>query len=142
MGQAWIAAEKGNDIIDHYGSLHLASRAIQEEEMQKLDYLVTNAHQHLAANTELCGDISEPRRIEAVPKFRGNSHGAFRVRGLHRNPNEQVFMMEKLLKYVGEKKMFVCTSKGIPLPNQYCCSPSTTVAKKLPYRTLSPARNA
>ena len=33
--------------------------------------------------------------------------------------------------------MFVCTSKGIPVSSQYCCSPSTTVAKKLPDRTLS-----
>ena len=137
LGQVWETAQMGNEIISHYGSLHLALRAVQEDEMRKLRHLVINAQRHLSTESDFCGDISELRRIGEIPKFRGASPGSFRVRGLPRNPGEQEFMISKRWKYVEEKKMFICTSNGIPSPDEYCCSPSTTVAKKLPDRALS-----
>ena len=39
--------------------------------------------------------------------------------------------------YVETGKMFICTAKGIPPETEFFCSPSTTVANKLPGRTIS-----
>ena len=112
-------------------------RAVREGEMQKQHQLVLNAHQYIGENPELCPDVSELHRIGAIPKFRGAAPGPFMVRGLPHNPSEQDFMMSMLWKYAEEGEMFLCTSSGIFPADEYCCSPSTTVAKKLPDRTLS-----
>ena len=45
--------------------------------------------------------------------------------------------MEKLWDYVRSGKMFVCTQAGLPNDSVILTSPSTTVSKKLPDRTLS-----
>ena len=126
MEQAGKIAQRGNEIIDHYGSLRLALRAVQEEEMHKLNHLVSNAKQHLSMDSDLCGDISELHRICATPKYRGASPGSFRVRGLPRNPGEQEFMMSKLWKYAEERKCSRARRGGPHLPT------STVVRPPLP----------
>ena len=48
--------------------------------------------------------------------------------------------MEKLWGYVRSEKMFARTQAGIPHGARLLASPSTTVAKKLPGRTVSPEK--
>ena len=105
--------------------------------MRDQSHLVPQAQHHLCEAPELMEDICELHRLGAIPKFRGPSPGGFRVRGLPRNPSEQNFMIAKLWKYVEAGKMFVCTPEPIGKDEEYLCSPSTTVAKKLPDRTIS-----
>ena len=57
--------------------------------------------------------------------------------GIPHNPSEQELIVSNLWKYVEEGKMFMCTSKGILIATEFFCAPSTTVARKLPDRTLS-----
>ena len=50
--------------------------------------------------------------------------------------------MDKFRKYVQEEKMYVCTIDCLPPEAKFMCSPSTTVAKKLPDITISADRRA
>ena len=79
-------------------------------------------------------------RIGAIPTYRGVTPPVDRVRGLPHNPADTMQMMEKLWGFVREGKMFVCAQSGIPPGARILTSPSTTVAKKLPGRTLSVER--
>ena len=85
----------------------------------------------------MCADICEHRHLGDIPKFRGPSPWSFRPRGLPQNPGEQEFTIGNQWKYVTEGKMCVCTSRGIQEGVEFSCSSSTTVAKKLPGRTIS-----
>ena len=125
-------AEFGNAAIRHYGALHLGLRAIQEPKMAEQHTLVTDDRAHLAAYPELCTDISELHHLDDISKFRGPSPGSFMVRGLPRNTSGRDFMISKMWHLVSEGKMFLCASKGIPLGAEFFCSPTTTIAKKLP----------
>ena len=130
-------AQKGDDLIAEYGSLHMALRAVQENKMREQHELVSNAQKHLCGNPELQADIIELHRIGAIPKYRAPTPDTFRVRGLPHNMSEEPYIVEKLWDLVSQGKMFVCTSLGIPVCNLYMVSPSTTVPKKLPDRTIS-----
>ena len=127
----------GDRLINHYGTLHRALRAVQEPKMIAQDNLVQNAREYLTHDPDLQEDVINLHRIGATPKYRGKEPGTFRVRGLPHNPSEQDFIMSKLWSYVNAGKMFVCNSGAIPVDDQYIVSPSTTVAKKLPDRTVS-----
>ena len=112
-------------------------RAVQEPKMVGRHALVANATKYLGDYPALFEDISELHHLGDVPKFRGPSPGAFRVRGFPRNASEQDFTVSTMRNYVAEEKMFVCTSDGIPSGAEFFCSPTTTVPKKLPDRTVS-----
>ena len=127
----------GNDLIRHHNHLSIALRALQEAQMSSHHFLVSNAQQFLHHGPEPGADTIELRRLGAIPKFRKPSPGSFRLRGLPRNPAEQDHTIGELRKYVAEGEMFVCASRGVPLEDEFCASLSTTVAKKLPGRTLS-----
>ena len=104
--------------------------------------LAEQAYHHLGAGPDFRGDICELHRLCAIPKYRGPSPGTFRVRGLPHHPNEQTFIMTKLWQYVIAGKMFLCAPQCIHQSEKYLCSPSTTVAKKLPVRTISADKRA
>ena len=135
-------SEHGDDLIKRYGSLHMALRAAQEPKMQEQHVLCCNAKEHLSQNVELQNDIVELHEIGAIPKYRGNTPGTFRVRGFPHNPSEELYIMDKLWGYVKQGKMFVCTSSEIAPGDLFMASPSTTVPKKLPDRTVSTDRRA
>ena len=126
------SANRGDKILERYGGLKLALRAVQEPKMVEQAHIVENARIHLAHDSAMCEDITTLRRIGAMPRYRGKEPGTFRVRGLPHNPLEQDFIMSKLWSYVQAGKMFVCNSSAIHGHSQYMVSPSTTVAKKLP----------
>ena len=71
----------------------MALRAIREPKMQEQQCLVDNAPQYLNMNPELRDDVAELHRLGAIPRYRGESPGTFRVIGLPRNPAEQNFIM-------------------------------------------------
>ena len=102
--------------------------------------LVINAERWLSDAPALQEDAMQLHRLGAVPTYRGVTPPLGRVRGLPHNPADTMMMMEKLRAYVREGKMFVCTQNGVPFGTQILTSPSTTVAKKLPDRTLSVER--
>ena len=131
------AAKHGENVIRDYGSLTISPHSVQESEMCAPIHLVSHARDHLASSIELCEDVCELRHIGAIPKFRGPSRGESHVRGLQRHPDEEEFAIGKPWKYVGTGKMVARTADGIPCGTQYFCPLSTTVARKLPDRTIS-----
>ena len=114
----------------------MALRAVQERQMKKLEPLVENDRAHFQGNPPMCEDIMELHRLGAIPRYRGSTPD-FRVRGLPRNLSEQEFILNKLRNYIVEEKMFICSGDGLVGEERFFCSPSTTVAKKLPDRTIS-----
>ena len=130
-------AALGDALIAHYGSLHMAIRAVQELKFADRQILVENAATHLGSDPELRGDIMELHRLGATPRYRGESPGEFRVRRFPRNPAQQGYILDKLWGYTQQGKMFVFANTGIPAHDQYMASPPTTVAKKLPDRAIS-----
>ena len=120
--QSRRAALFGNDVIKHYGALHLGLRAIQEPELEARRELVLNAKRYLVDHPDLCADISELHHLGDIPKFLGPSPGPFRVRGLPNSTSQQDFMLTKLWNYVAEGKMFARTSDGIPCGAEFFCS--------------------
>ena len=127
----------GDRLMAHYGSLHMALRATQEPKMQEHQCLVDNARKYLKTNPELRGDDAELLQLGAITRYRGGYPGTFRVRGRPRNPADRNFIMNKLWPKAQQGKMPLCAGGGIPLESQFTASPSTTVAKKLPDRTIS-----
>ena len=106
-------ASRGNEVVSEYGSLNMAIRAIQEEKMIDQSYLVDLASKHLHVNPALMGDITELHRLGAIPKFRGRAPDTFRVRGIPRNPSEQLSMLNKLRTYVAAGEMYVCFTSSV-----------------------------
>ena len=70
--------------------------------MKERHTLVANSTTYLGRYPDLCGDISELHHHGDIPKFRGPSHGPFRLRGFPRNNREQDFTVFKLRNYVKE----------------------------------------
>ena len=130
-------ASLGDKLIKTHKEVHLAVRSLQERKMREQAHLVTNARTCLAEIPELCEDIAELHRIGATPAYRGTTPPWNRVQGLPHNPKDSLLMMEKLWDYVRGEKMFICTQAGLPKGTLLLSSPSTTVAKKLPDRTVS-----
>ena len=131
------SARAGDQLISKVGSLRDACRSSQEHFMRQQAELVRNAREHLSESPELTEDIAEIHHLGAIPRFRGQTPPVKRVRGLPHNPTETELMATKLWQYAVEGKMFICTTDGIPEGTRYLCSPSTTVAEKLPSRTLA-----
>ena len=140
--QVRATAQVGTQLIDHYGSLHMALRAVQEKMIAEHHVLVTNAQTHLGFGPELRDGIMELRSLGAIPRYRGISPGKFRARGLPHNPAGRDYITEQLWPYVQKGKMFVSTGNGIPPDNEFLRSPSTTVAKGLPDRAISTEKRA
>ena len=115
----------------------MAIRSFQERKMLEQEQLALNVQQHLQGNPELCGDIMELRRLGAIPRYRGPTPDDFRVRGLPHNKSERDFTIQKLRGYAIGEKMFVCTCEGLEHGNLFFRPPPTTIAKKLPARTLA-----
>ena len=135
--QAAALACAGDNVISHYGSLNMALRSVQEPHMALQADSVSNALDFLPPRTELRRDISELRRIGAAIRYRGESPSGVRVRGFPRNMSEEKLTMAKMWGNVQQGKIFACSSRGIPEADLRMVSPSTTVAKKLPDRTLA-----
>ena len=103
--------------------------------------MVDNATKWSAEVTCLQEDVAQLHRLGAVPAYRGETPPSDRVRGLpHNAADTMMMMMEKLRNYVREGKMLVCTQSGLPPNTRILTSPSATVEKKLPDRTLSVER--
>ena len=90
----------GDALISHYGTLHMALRAVQEPHMQIQQALVGDARVPHTFDPVVREDITELRHIGAIPKYRGDSPCSFRVLGFPNNPAEQDYIMSKLRPYV------------------------------------------
>lgn len=70
----------GDDMINHYGQLHMALRNVQGKKMLGQDRLVEQATVRLASNPILHGDIMKLPHLGDIPMYRGPPPGGFRAR--------------------------------------------------------------
>ena len=131
-------AQLGGELHRGYGNCHMAIRSAQEQKMEDSQHRVLQTQTHLAHDPELWSDVAELRLLGAIPRFRGPSPGSFRVRVSRRNMVEREFIATKMwADYTRRGAMFICPGAGFFPDDEFFCAPPTTVAKKLPDRTVS-----
>ena len=127
----------GNRIARECGYIRWAARRAQAIEMRKLESQVEAERSMVENHPQLRDQISQIHTIGALPFFRGQPPVGPRPRGLPYDASRTVDVAKKIRNDVRQGRVFVITphvdGKDAPL----IATPTTTVRKKLPDRTMS-----
>ena len=136
-------AREGDILIRQCGGLYPALAAFQESEMRAPNEQLDFAHEHallFPAQYPAVTDIL----IQGVTAVYNRGVGvAPRVRGLPYNmtsPDQTLLIASKLWKDIAHRRIFVCSAAVVGEDSPIEATPTTTVEKKNPDRTISADR--
>ena len=128
----------GNRVVRECGGeVRYAARCVQEIEMRKLEPQAQSAMTLLHDHPILRDQIVQLHTIGAPPCFRGQPPGGPRPCGLPYDESKTVEMVEKIWKDVRQGRVLVITPHVAGKEAPIIATPTTTVQKKLPDRTMS-----
>ena len=131
-------ATLGNQLAhDCSGEIRYAARCVQEIEMRKLEPQAQSTITLLDGHPELRDKIVRLHTIGALPFYRGPPPETHRPSGLPYDESKTVEMVGKIWKDVRLGRVLVVTSHVAGKDAPIIATPTTTVQKKLPGRTLS-----
>ena len=134
---AKAAVEAGNKLDGNYADIRLAARNVQGIRMRSIAVLSHNARELLSDEPVLGEEIARLHELGALPHYGGPSPGAWRVSGLPYDESKTTLMVSKLWKEVRKGRVLVVHAGAIPVDMPLIPTPTTTVVKKLPDRTIS-----
>ena len=131
------AVQAGSKFVGKYDDIRFAARQVQEIHMRKMAPRAQHARTLLQKNPELGGEIAHLHEIGSLPHYGGISPGVQRPSGLPYDDAKTLLMVRKIWKDVRQGRVLVAHSDVIKPDAPLIPTTTTTVAKKLPDRTIS-----
>ena len=127
----------GSRIERDRGDVRQAARGVKEIEMRKLEHQVRDASSLLRNHTVLRDRIEQLHTTGALPFSQGQPHGKPRPRGFPYDASKTVEMAQELWEDLREGRVLIATSHVAGDDDPLIATPTTTVMKRLPDRTMS-----
>ena len=130
-------AKAWNKLAGNYTDIRLAERQAQEIHMRSIAGLARNSREVLSGEPVLGEEIARLHELGALPNYGGPSPGAIRATGYPYGESETLLMASKLWGDVRKGRVLAVRADAIHADTPMIPTPSATVAKTLPDRTIS-----
>ena len=143
MPQVALLAGRGDEIVDQMNGLYPALCAVQEQEMRKVQPQIDFVTSHRDLFEHCADELIDVLRTGVRAVYGGHPPIPPRRRGLPykmKDSETTTLILSKLWKDIFKRRMFLCTTRTVKLNELIEATPTTTVEKKNPDRSISKDR--